>query len=88
MERKVKKMMADLQFIMNHGQISVDFMDQGYKRMLFSALEATGKRFNVHTNEHNASLSRPKSKKYLKYHDPNILHMTNMLGSFILGNEF
>ena len=27
-------MMADLQFIMNHGQISVDFMDQGYKRML------------------------------------------------------
>ncbi|MEB8692873.1 hypothetical protein P4H09_28955 [Bacillus cereus] len=53
MERKVKKMMADLQFIMNYGQISVDFMDQGYKRMLFSALEATGKRFNVHTNEHN-----------------------------------
>ncbi|HFK1785837.1 hypothetical protein [Bacillus mycoides] len=46
-------MMADLQFIMNHGQISVDFMDQGYKRMLFSALEATGKQFNVHTNEHN-----------------------------------
>ncbi|MBG9721853.1 hypothetical protein ABE201_28470 [Bacillus mycoides] len=38
MERKVKKMMADLQFIMNHGQISVDFMDLGYKRMLFSAL--------------------------------------------------
>lgn len=29
-------------------------------------------------------LSRPKSKKYLKYHDPNILYMTNMLGSFIL----
>ncbi|MGG0456531.1 hypothetical protein [Bacillus mycoides] len=56
MERKVKKMMADLQFIMNHGQISVDFMDfmdLGYKRMLFSALEATGKKFNVHTNEHN-----------------------------------
>lgn len=43
MERKVKKMMADLQFIINHGQISVDFIDQGYKRMLFSALEATGK---------------------------------------------
>ncbi|HDR3908987.1 TPA: hypothetical protein QCO66_005787 [Bacillus toyonensis] len=53
MERKVKKMMADLQFIMNHGQIRVDFMDLGYKRMLFGALEATGKRFNVHTNEHN-----------------------------------
>ncbi|MDA2418105.1 hypothetical protein PDN53_28165 [Bacillus cereus] len=56
MERKVKKMMADLQFIMNHGQISVDFMDQGYKRMLFSALEATGKQFNMHTNEHNETI--------------------------------
>ncbi|MED2035466.1 hypothetical protein P4V74_30295 [Bacillus thuringiensis] len=53
MERKVKKMMADLQFIMNHGQISVDFMDLGYKRMLYSALEATGKKFHVHTNQHN-----------------------------------
>ncbi|EOP29667.1 MULTISPECIES: hypothetical protein [Bacillus] len=53
MERKVKKIMADLQFIMNHGQINVDFMDLGYKRMLISALEATGKKFNLHTNEHN-----------------------------------
>lgn len=53
MERKVKKMMADLQFIMNHVRINVDFMDLGYKRMLFRALEATGKKFNVHTNEHN-----------------------------------
>ncbi|WP_342719891.1 hypothetical protein AAG068_27625 (plasmid) [Bacillus paramycoides] len=53
MERKAKKMMANLQFIMNDGQISVDFMDLGYKRMLFSALEATGKMFNVHTNEYN-----------------------------------
>ncbi|MGX5475645.1 hypothetical protein [Bacillus toyonensis] len=53
MERKVKKIMADLQFIMNHGQINVDFMDLGYKRMLISALEATAKKFNVHTNEHN-----------------------------------
>ncbi|PEI95827.1 hypothetical protein [Bacillus toyonensis] len=53
MERKVKKIMADLQFIMNHGQINVDFMDLGYKRMLISALEATRKKFNVHTNEHN-----------------------------------
>lgn len=56
MERKVKKVMADLQFIMNYGQISVDFMDQGYKRMLFSALEATEKHFNVHTNEHNETI--------------------------------
>jgi len=34
------------------------------------------------------TLSRPKSKKYLKYHDPNILYMTNMLGSFILVMSF
>ncbi|SDY95326.1 hypothetical protein [Bacillus sp. 166amftsu] len=33
-------------------------------------------------------LSRPKSKKYLKYQAPNILYMTNMLGAFIFGNEF
>lgn len=33
-------------------------------------------------------LSRPKSKKHLKYHAPNILYMTNMLGAFIFGNEF
>ncbi len=42
----------------------------------------------VLTERRNASLSRPKSKKYLKYHDPNILYMTNMLGSFILGMSF
>lgn len=33
-------------------------------------------------------LSRTKSKKYLKYHVSNILHMTNMSGAFIFGNEF
>ncbi|PFM60922.1 hypothetical protein COJ48_22850 [Bacillus cereus] len=34
------------------------------------------------------TLSRPKSKRHLKYQAPNILYMTNMLGAFIFGNEF
>ncbi|MBD5798204.1 hypothetical protein BHU24_07850 [Bacillus pseudomycoides] len=48
LEKKIKKMMMDLKYLMNHGEVDMDIADVRYQKMLFGALEATGKDYTLH----------------------------------------
>ncbi|PEP92134.1 hypothetical protein [Bacillus toyonensis] len=55
LEKKIKKMMMDLKYLMNHGEIDMDIADFKYQKMLFVALEATGKNYTLHVHEEDKS---------------------------------
>ncbi|KFN12938.1 hypothetical protein BW898_25260 [Bacillus cereus] len=55
MEKKIKKMMMDLKYLMNHGEVDMDIADVRYQKMLFGALEATGKDYTLHVHEEDKS---------------------------------
>ncbi|KEK22061.1 hypothetical protein [Bacillus gaemokensis] len=63
MERKINKMMRDLQFLMKHGQIGMDLTDFKYQELLFGALEITGKKFATEIYENTLILKLRYSKK-------------------------
>ncbi|MBJ8056207.1 hypothetical protein JDS87_31265 [Bacillus cereus] len=55
MEKKIKKMMMDLKYLMNHGEVDMDISDARYQKMLFGALEATGKDYILYVHEQDKS---------------------------------
>ncbi|MGG3523213.1 hypothetical protein ABES33_26015 [Bacillus pseudomycoides] len=58
LEKKIKKMMMDLKYLMNHGEVDMDIADIAdvrYQKMLFGALEATGKDYTLHVHEEDKS---------------------------------
>jgi len=55
LEKKIKKMMMDLKHLMNHGEVDMDITDFRYQKMLFGALEATGKDYTFHVHEQDES---------------------------------
>lgn len=57
LEKKIKKMMTDLKYLMNHGEVDMDIADVRYQKMLFVALEATGKDYALHVHEHEQDKS-------------------------------
>jgi len=55
LEKKIKKMMMDLKYLINHGEVDMDIADIKYQKMLFGALEATGKDYTFHVHEQDES---------------------------------
>ncbi|MEH7052395.1 hypothetical protein, partial [Bacillus pseudomycoides] len=55
LEKKIKKMMMDLKYLMNHGEVDMDIADVRYQKMLFGSLEATGKDYTLHVHEEDKS---------------------------------
>lgn len=55
LEKKIKKMMMDLKYLMNHGEVDMDIADVRYQKMLFVVLEATGKDYTLHLHEQDKS---------------------------------
>ncbi|PEI89837.1 hypothetical protein CN679_19585 [Bacillus pseudomycoides] len=53
MRKTVNKIMKDLQFLLQHGQIGMDLTDFRYQQMLCGALEATGRKYALYVNEND-----------------------------------
>ncbi|PEE03552.1 hypothetical protein [Bacillus pseudomycoides] len=56
MGKTVNKMMKDLQFLLQHGQIGMDLTDLRYQTMLCGAVEATGKKYAFYIKEADTAM--------------------------------